>query len=157
MPGKRVHFDDESWHAPDQLAKDRMEDRRQRQRVTSNGGSDTRPRSEVCARAFRRTYVRVCIPFGLGGNGSPQARAAAKLHSDVFGRGSGFDRAAGEAWRPRVRPLAQRQSPDMKPKKRRRFVSFFDPLASSNHCSASLDQNSRSSTSTAAAANLSHS
>jgi hypothetical protein len=57
----------------------------------------------------------------------------------------------------RVHPLAKRQSPDMKPKKRRGFVSFFDPLAGSNHCSASLDQNRRSSTSTAAAANLPHS
>jgi hypothetical protein len=34
-----------------------------------------------------------------------------------------------KAWRPPVRPPAKRQSPDMKPKKRRRFVSFFDPLA----------------------------
>jgi hypothetical protein len=49
------------------------------------------------------------------------------------------------------------QSPDMKPKKRRRFGSFSDPLASSNHCSARLDQNSRSSPSTEAAANLPHS
>jgi hypothetical protein len=39
----------------------------------------------------------------------------------------------------------------MKPKKRRRF-SFIDPLASSNHCSASLDQNRRSSTSKESAA-----
>jgi hypothetical protein len=49
------------------------------------------------------------------------------------------------------------QSPDMKPKKRRRFVALSGPSASSNHCSASLDQNSRSSASTAAAANLLHS
>jgi hypothetical protein len=41
------------------------------------------------------------------------------------------------------------QWPDIKPKKRRRFVSFFKPSASSNHCSASLDQNRRSSSSTA--------
>jgi hypothetical protein len=26
MPGKRVQFDDETWHALDQLAKDRMQD-----------------------------------------------------------------------------------------------------------------------------------
>jgi hypothetical protein len=53
--------------------------------------------------------------------------------------------------------LGSSQSPDIKPKKRRRFVSFFDPFASSNHFSASFDQNSRSSTSKAAAANLLHS
>jgi hypothetical protein len=40
------------------------------------------------------------------------------------------------------RPGELSQSPDMKPKKRRRLVSFSDPSASSNHCSASLDQNS---------------
>ena len=26
MPGKRVQFDDETWHALDRLAKDRMQD-----------------------------------------------------------------------------------------------------------------------------------
>jgi hypothetical protein len=26
MPGKRVQFDDATWHALDQLAKDRMQD-----------------------------------------------------------------------------------------------------------------------------------
>jgi hypothetical protein len=26
--------------------------------------------SEACAHALKRTYVRVCIPLGLGGNGS---------------------------------------------------------------------------------------
>jgi hypothetical protein len=26
MPGKRIQFDDETWHALDQLAKDRMQD-----------------------------------------------------------------------------------------------------------------------------------
>jgi hypothetical protein len=45
----------------------------------------------------------------------------------------------------------------MKPKKRWLFVSFFDALASSNHCAARLDQKSRSSAFTAAAANLPHS